>query len=200
MSRVRDAASSGMLRGERRMHGIRMFESATGRAQDQRIRNRIESGCHTHPACSSPTCGAQRGFFDFAAFRTGCAGGNTKRGSAGSGSGAATSAAGIRNGGGPSPDAFTAGRLRSVAAARRSARDANIEKPPGVRAARSFSRDFWRAQFLRRVYTKGGFAALPDGADVLLRGGGELGLGDRGNLRYQQGLRRSRIHVKAERR
>jgi hypothetical protein len=195
--RVWDAAPSGMLRGEWWMHSIRMFKSAAGRAQDQRFRNGIESWTRTHPACASCASSAHRRIFDFAAFRTGRAGGAAKRWRAGS-SAAATSAAGVRNGSGPSSDAVGEGSVRPIAATGYSARDANVEKPPDVCAVGSVSGDFWRAQFLRRVYTKGGFATLLDGADVLLRRGGELGLGDRGNLHRQQGLRRSGVYVKAE--
>jgi hypothetical protein len=197
MSGVRDAASSGVFCGERRMHGIRLRKGAAGRAEDQRVWHGIKSSPRSRPRSGGPCCthDTQRRFLDLTAFRPFSAAGSTKRSSARSSAPAATD---VRHGSASSSGTSNTGSVRTVAATGRYSRDGNHEEPPGLRAVGNFSGNFRSAQFLCRVYTESSFPALSYRADLLLWSGSELDLGYRGSLRRQQGLRRSRVHLKTE--
>ena len=201
MSRLRDAASSGVFCGERRMHRFRLLQSSAGRAQDQRVRHGIESSSRSFSCANRARPGrahdAQRWILDLAAFRTLSAIGSTKPSGARSHDSSATTAS-VRHGSASSSGAVTQGSVRAIAATGRDSRDRNNEEPPGLRVTWDFSGNFRSAQFLCRVYTESGFPALSDRADLLLWSGGELDLGHRGSLRRQQGLRRSGVHLKME--
>lgn len=194
VSRLRDAPSSRVFRGEWRLHRIRLFESARGRAQDQLVRDRIVSGCGSRPARPGRTINAIWCFFYLEPIGTSCAGKRARASCARSDA----PAAGGRHRGTSSSEAANPRSLRAVAAAGSPTRGATDEEPPGLCAAGSLSGNFRSAQFLCGVYTEGSFTALPHPADLLLRGRVELDLGDRGDLRRQQGLRRSGIHLKTE--
>jgi hypothetical protein len=195
MSRVRDAASSGVFRGERGMHGIRLRKGAAGRAEDQRVWHGIKSSSGPRSGCPCRTHDTQRRILDLAAFRPFSATGSTKRSSARSSVPAATD---VRHGGASSSRTSNPGSVRAIAATGRYSRDGNHQEPPGLRAPGNFSRNFRSAQFLCRVYTESSFPALSDRADLLLWSSRELDLGHRGSLRRQQGLRRSGVHLKTE--
>src|SRR5467141_661558 len=153
-----------MLRGERRMHGIRLFQGAVGRTQNQRVRIGTASRFPGRPAGSWPADDAQQQFFDFAAVRTSSASRTAKRSRARSTVPAAT---GDRHGSAAPSDGANSGSVRAAEAAGSSAGDAVPEEPPGLRAAGSFSGNFRRAQFLCGVYTKSRLTTLPYAVDLL---------------------------------
>jgi len=201
MSRLRDAASSGMFCGERRMHRIRLLQSATGRAQDERVRHRIESGARSlsfaDRTCTGRAHDAQRGIFDFAAFRTLPTVGSANPTRARSHASAATTA-GVRHGSATSSGAVTPGSVCAFAPTGCYSQHGNNEEPPSLRVAWDFSGNFRSAQLLRRVYTESSFPVVSYCADLFLWSGGELDLGYRGSLHRRQRLRRSGVHLKSE--
>jgi hypothetical protein len=199
LPRLRDAASSGMFCGKRRMHGIRLLQSAPGRTQDQRLRHGIESGSRflsgANCSCAHRTHLTQRRIFDLAAFRAFPAFGSAKPFRARS---TAPSATGVRHGSAASPGAANPGSVLTFAPTGSLSPGAAQEEPPGLRVAWDFFGNFRSAQFLCRVYTESSFPVVSYCADLLLWSGGELDLGYRGSLHHQQRLRRSGVHLKTE--
>jgi len=196
LSWMRDPPSSGVFCRKRRLHRIRLLQSAPGRTEDQRVRHGIESRSRALSAFPCHPHYAEQGILDLAAFRAFPTFGSSKLSSSGNRAPAAPAI--IRHGSAAASGAANAGSVRTAAATGRDSRDGNHEEPPSLRATWDFSGNFRSAQFLCRVYTESSFPALPYRVDLFLWSSGELDLGHCGSLHHQQRLRRSGVHLKTE--
>jgi len=175
---MRDAASRGLLRGERRVHGFRVCECSVGRSEGHGHWNRLDGKCSGAASAGASTC-ARSTSWVFAGLglqhvsRTVCNatsfGREWRRASAASdgGYGRRTATAGTAVATSATGAKFP-GALLPCAAGKNTS---------DFCAAGDFSRCSGSTQLLCGVHEKSGNSALRDAALVLLWSGDQLALG-----------------------